>query len=199
MSDNITEFPIPTQGIADLDAATAAAGTKVYGVRAAADVYLEAGGANGLGTLDGDGRQPESQMPAVAVTQADLVDYATKAALALLASAVDNKATNRNVVTALSVVSGVVTVDASLGDYFTLMPGAEVTGWSIINVPAGASLMIRVSQGATGYAVAAPSATYTSATTDFAGGAGAVDVLALTTFDGGTSWIATLANAVAGA
>lgn len=199
MSDTITDFPITTQGIADLDAPAAAEGTKVYGVKAGSDVALEAGNANGLGTLDADGRQPASQMAATAATQGDLAGYATAAALAALAATVGSKATNRNVVTALSVVSGVVTVDASLGDYFTLTPGAAVTSWSIINVPAGVSLMIKVSQGATGYAVAAPSATYTSDTTDFDDGAGAVDVLALTTFDGGTSWIATLANAVAGA
>lgn len=96
--------------------------------------------------------------------------------------------------------SGSVTVDYSLGDYFTLGLTGNVTAWSFTNMPGsgnGATLMIRITQDSTPRTVAWPSSFKWAG--GVAGavstGSGAVDVLAITTFDNGTNWIATLAKA----
>lgn len=106
---------------------------------------------------------------------------------------------DRNVVTALSIVSGVVTVDCSLGDYFTLALNANVTGWVFTNVPPACSLMILITQGTTPRTVA------WHANDTWAGGtpgavstaSGAKDLLAKTTFSTGSKWRNTLAKAFA--
>lgn len=107
--------------------------------------------------------------------------------------------TDRNIVTALAISAGVVTVDCSLGDYFTLALTANVTGWLFTNVPAGCSIMVRITQGSGPYTVAWPAAFKWAA-----GSAGivstvngAIDVLAATTFSGGAVFNATLAKAFA--
>lgn len=64
---------------------------------------------------------------------------------------------DRNVVTALASSSGVVTVDVSLGDFFTFTPTEAVTGWTLINEPPGYAISIVLKQGSTPYAVAMPS------------------------------------------
>lgn len=106
---------------------------------------------------------------------------------------------DRNVVTALSISSGVVTVDCSLGDYFTLALTANVTGWSFTNVPPGCSLMIEITQDSTARTVAWPTGTKWAGGSAGAvsTGSGAKDVLALTTFNTGSAWRATLAKAFA--
>lgn len=101
---------------------------------------------------------------------------------------------SRDVVSALSVSGGAVTVDCSLGDYFTLTPTAAVTSWTFTNVPQGCTLTIVLTQGATPYAVAMP------AGIKWAGGvAGAFstaankqDELNLSTVNTGTTWRAVL-------
>lgn len=105
---------------------------------------------------------------------------------------------DRNLVTAAVPASGVVPVDCSLGDYFTLAPTANITGWSITNVPPACSILVRFTQDSTPRTVAWPSSFR------WAGGAGvvstaagAIDMLALTTFDGGATWFATLAKGFA--
>jgi len=106
---------------------------------------------------------------------------------------------DRNTVNAVSVSSGVATVDCSLGDYFTLSPTANLTGWTFANVPPACSMMIDITQYSTPVTVAWP------ASFKWAGGsvgavstaAGAKDLLAITTFDGGATWRATLAKAFA--
>lgn len=106
---------------------------------------------------------------------------------------------NRNIVSTLNMSSGVVALDCSLGDYFKLAPTANVTGWTITNVPPACSLMIEFTQDATARTVPWPSSF------KWAGGnsgavstaAAAKDVLAITTFDGGATWRATLAKAFA--
>ncbi|ODT97254.1 MAG: hypothetical protein ABS82_00960 [Rhodanobacter sp. SCN 67-45] len=106
---------------------------------------------------------------------------------------------DRNVVNTLSVASGSVTLDCSLGDYFKLAPTANVTGWTITNVPPACSLMIEFTQDTTARTVAWP------ASFKWAGGtagavsaaSGAKDLLAMTTLDGGATWRATLAKAFA--
>lgn len=106
---------------------------------------------------------------------------------------------DRNIVNALSISSGNVAVDCSLGDYFTLALTANVTSWSLTNVPQGASIMIEITQDTTARTV-----TWPAGTTWAGGSAGAVstasgakDVLALTTFNTGSAWRATLAKAFA--
>lgn len=105
----------------------------------------------------------------------------------------------RGAVSALSIASGVVNIDYSLGDYFTLALTANVTSISFSNLPGsgyGASIMVDVTQDSTPRTVAWPAAF------KWVGGAGAVstasgaiDTLALTTFNNGTTWRATLAKA----
>lgn len=106
---------------------------------------------------------------------------------------------DRNVVSALSISSGVVTVDCSLGDYFTLALTANVTGWTFTNMPPGCSIMIEITQDSTPRTVAWASAMKWAGGSAGAvsTGSGAKDVLALTTFNGGTAYRATLAKAFA--
>jgi hypothetical protein len=107
----------------------------------------------------------------------------------------------RNTVTALA-TSGSVAIDCALGDYFTLALAGNVTTFTFSNLPGsgkGASIMVQITQDSTPRTVGWP------ASFKWAGGvagvvstgSGAVDVLALTTFDNGTTWRATLAKAFA--
>jgi archaellum component FlaF (FlaF/FlaG flagellin family) len=109
---------------------------------------------------------------------------------------------DRSTVTAVTPSSGTATFDYSLGDYFTLAPTANVTTLAFSNLPGaghGASLMIRFTQDSTPRTVTWP------ASFKWAGGvapsvstaSGAVDLLAITTFDNGTTWRATLTKAFA--
>lgn len=107
---------------------------------------------------------------------------------------------DRRSVSVLSISSGVVNINYALGDYFTLALNANVTSITFSNLPAaGGSVMVRITQDSTPRTVAWP-ASFKWAD----GAAGAVstgsaerDVLAITTFDGGTAWNATLAKAFA--
>ncbi|MTI74735.1 MAG: hypothetical protein FH747_13935 [Stenotrophomonas sp.] len=104
---------------------------------------------------------------------------------------------DRNVVSALAVSSGNVALDCSLGDYFKLAPTANVTGWTITNVPPACSLMIELTQDSTAHTIAWPSSFKWAggAPGAVSTGAGTTDLLAMTTFDGGASWRVTLAKA----
>lgn len=106
---------------------------------------------------------------------------------------------NRNVVTAVVPSSGVVPIDCSLGDYFTVAPHANVTGWNITNVPPACTILVRITQDATPRTMAWPSGVLWQGGTDgvLSTGSGAVDLLALTTFDAGATWLATLGKAFA--
>lgn len=108
----------------------------------------------------------------------------------------------KNAVNAITPAAGVATIDCALGDYFTLAPTANVTSIVFTNLPGsgkGATKMIRFTQDTTPRTVAWP------ASFKWAGGvagtvstgSGAIDVLAITTFDNGTTWDATLAKAFA--
>ncbi|MBV7475405.1 DUF2793 domain-containing protein [Pseudoxanthomonas sp. PXM05] len=108
----------------------------------------------------------------------------------------------KNAVTAVTPAAGVATIDCSLGDYFTIAPTANITSIVFTNLPGsgkGATKMIRFTQDTTPRTVSWP------ASFKWAGGiagavstgSGAVDVLAITTFDNGTTWDATLAKAFA--
>ncbi len=97
-------------------------------------------------------------------------------------------------VTALSIVSGVVNIDCSKGDYYTLVLNANVTSITFSNLPAsgtGRSLMIRFQQDGTGgRTVAFPSSlkAMTGSTTSVVAGANLYTVMALSTVDSGTRW-----------
>lgn len=104
----------------------------------------------------------------------------------------------RNGRNALTVSSGVVNIDCSLGNYFTLAPTANVTSITFSNVPSGnvaTTIMIRFTQDTTARTVAfPPSFRWEGSAPTVSTGSGAVDVLALTTFDNGTKWDATLSK-----
>ncbi len=105
-------------------------------------------------------------------------------------------------VTALSIAAGVVNIDLSLGDFFTLALTANVTSITFSNLPdvgKGASKWIEIVQGAGPYTVAFPTSF------KWAGGtvgvvstvSATVDELAITTVNNGTAWRATLGKAFA--
>lgn len=107
-----------------------------------------------------------------------------------------------NDVTAAASTSGVLTIDCAMGDYFTHALDENVTSWSITNLPGsgkGATKLIRFTQDSTPRTVAWPASFRWAGGTDgvISTGSGAIDVLAITTFDNGTTWIATLNNAFA--
>jgi len=106
---------------------------------------------------------------------------------------------DRSTVTAVVPSAGVATVDCALGDYFTLAPIANVTGWTFQNVPQGCSILIKFTQDATPRTVAWPASFRWVGGTDgvVSSGAGAIDMLALTTHDGGATWLVTLAKGFA--
>lgn len=107
-----------------------------------------------------------------------------------------------SVVTALA-TSGTIAIDCALGDYFTLAAAGNLTSFTFSNPPASGkakTIMVEIKQDATGSRVATFPSSF-----KWAGGtvgvlstpANSVDVLALTTFDQGTTWRATLAKAFA--
>lgn len=112
----------------------------------------------------------------------------------------DQVAARNDAASALSNSSGTVTVDCSLGDYFTLALDANVTTLAFSNLPGsgrGASKLIRITQDSTPRTVAWPASFRWAGGTPGAVsiGGGVVDLLAVTTHDNGTTWLATLANA----
>lgn len=108
----------------------------------------------------------------------------------------------KNTVTAAASASGTLTIDCSLGDYFTVTLTENITTISFTNLPAsplGASKVIRITQGAGPYTVAWPASFKWAGGTpvDVSIGSGDIDVLGITSFDQGTTWQATLALAFA--
>lgn len=97
-------------------------------------------------------------------------------------------------VTALSISTGVVNIDLSLGDYFTLALTANVTSITFSNLPAagvGRTIMVRLKQDATGSrTVALPSSFKQVTGSDAAvqSAANAYTVLILSSVDQGTRW-----------
>lgn len=105
----------------------------------------------------------------------------------------------RNTVTALSIVAGVVNIDCSLGDYFSLALTENVTSITFSNLPGsgkGASLMVYITQDATPRTVSWPASfKWTGGVPGTVStGSGVKDTLAITTFDNGVAWPATLAK-----
>lgn len=107
---------------------------------------------------------------------------------------IDGGSASRNSVTALSIASGVVNIDCSLGDYFTLALTANVTSITFSNLPGsgkGASLAIRLQQDATGSRTVAFPASFkaiTGSDTSVQSAANARTILMISTFDNGTRW-----------
>lgn len=108
----------------------------------------------------------------------------------------------RRAVHALASNAGAVAVDAALGDYFTLALTENVTAWTLSNL-AGAgyatTLLVRITQDASPRTVTWPASFRWAggAAQVVSTGAGAVDVLAATTWDQGATWFATLHKALA--
>jgi hypothetical protein len=109
----------------------------------------------------------------------------------------------RRTVTALSIASGVVAVDCSLGDYFTLSLTANVTSITFSNVPAsgiGCTLCIDIKQDATGSrTVTLPSSFKAIGSSDTAvqSAANAKTRVVVSTLDGGTTWPYSMAKVAA--
>jgi hypothetical protein len=97
--------------------------------------------------------------------------------------------------------SGTIAIDCSLGDYFTLAAAGNMTSFTFSNLPASGkaqTIMVRITQDATGSRVATWPASFKWAGASagvLSTAANSVDVLAITTFNQGTSWIATLSKA----
>lgn len=107
-----------------------------------------------------------------------------------------------NDVTSATSTSGVLAIDCAAGDYFTHALDENVTSWSFTNLPGsgkGATKLIRFTQDSTPRTVAWPASFRWAGGTDgvISTGSGAIDFLAITTFDNGTTWLATLNNAYA--
>ena len=136
--------------------------------------------------LDGTELVPVVQSGSKSVTAAQVKTYVQK-----------------NAITALTSAAGVVAVDMSLGDYFTLVLTENVTSWTFTNL-AGAALgntkMLQITQHASAAKTVAWPATFKWAGASagvMTATVGGVDVLAITSFDNGTTWRATLANGFA--
>lgn len=104
-------------------------------------------------------------------------------------------------VAVLTPASGVVNIDCALGDYFTLAPTANVTSITFSNLPASGkaqTVMVRFTQDTTPRTVAWPASfKWSGGAGAVSVGSGAVDLIALTTLDQGTTWLATIAKAFA--
>jgi hypothetical protein len=119
-----------------------------------------------------------------------------------LQTALNAKGSDRSAVSVLTPSAGVVSIDCSLGDYFTLAPTANVTSITFSNLPAAGkamSLMVRFTQDTTARTVAWPASFKWAAGSagSVSTGSGAKDLLAITTHDQGTTWFATLSKAFA--
>lgn len=105
-----------------------------------------------------------------------------------------------SIVTAVTSSAGVLNINCALGDYFTITLTENITSITFSNLPAAGraqSIMLRIRQ----HASAAKTVAWPAAFKWAGGVAGAVsvglsdyDVLAITTFDQGTRWEATIAK-----
>lgn len=128
----------------------------------------------------------------IVIVQSGVTKKATVADLGSIVAA------DRSTVTALSITTGVVDIDYSLGDYFTLALTANVTSLTFSNLPGagkGATLMFLITQDTTAKTLAWPASFKWEGTAPAVSTAsGAKDLLAISTFDNGTTWHATLSK-----
>ena len=101
-------------------------------------------------------------------------------------------------VTALASSAGVVTIDLSLGKYFTLALTENVTNILFTNLTGSGfadTIMLRITQDATARTVTWPASfRWEGSAPSVSTTSGAVDMLALTTFDNGMKWDGTLSK-----
>lgn len=105
--------------------------------------------------------------------------------------------TDRSAVSNVSSSSGVVTLDYSLGDYFTLTLTENVTSWAISNPPGsgkGFTLMVQITQDSTPRTVAKPGTTAGGAALDVSTGSGDIDILAISSFNNGSTLRSSIAK-----
>lgn len=105
-------------------------------------------------------------------------------------------AAERNTTTALAIVAGVLTVDVSKGDYFTLTMTAPISEIVITGLPGsgrGRSFWIRITN-AGGFSATWPSSFKWGGDAPTLSAAGVVDVLAGTTVNNGGVWDTTLSK-----
>ncbi len=101
---------------------------------------------------------------------------------------------DRGVVTPLSISSGAVNIDCSLGDYFTLLLTANVSSLTFTNVPAAGSartLSVTITQDATGsrtFALPASFKAIDGSDTAVKSAANAVTKLCIETVNAGSVW-----------
>ena len=92
---------------------------------------------------------------------------------------------------ALAIVSGVVTVDLSAADFFTLALSANVTSWVFANNPGagrGYSKVIRITQHASAAkTMALPTGTWDGTAPAISTTLGAVQLMGVLSFDNGTT------------
>jgi hypothetical protein len=97
-------------------------------------------------------------------------------------------------VTALAISSGVVNIDCSLGDYFTLAINANVTSLTFSNLPAsgtGRTLSVTITQDATGsrtFALPSSFKAISGSDTAIQPAANAVTKMSIETVNAGTTW-----------
>lgn len=110
---------------------------------------------------------------------------------------VGSTAADPETVSSVSSSSGVVTLNLALGRYFTLTLTENVTSWVISNPPGsgkGFTVMVRITQGAGPYTVAKPGTTAGGVALDVSIGNGNIDVLAITSFDNGSTLRSSIAK-----
>lgn len=104
-------------------------------------------------------------------------------------------------VSVLASASGVLSINCALGDYFTLTLSENVTSITFTNLPAtgkAQTVMVRIQQHASSAKTMAFPSSFkwaVGSTPTVSTVLSAYDVLALTTFDQGTRWEATLSKA----
>lgn len=151
--------------ISDDDADAADLAAALAGLSVGGFVYVQGGAAYGDDPAARDNLQKwqvSSVTPATGYTKIGVTLVASSGALTdgdvlelTLQQPLPGAGTNRNIVTAVTSVSGTATIDASLGDYFTLTL-TENTTLAVTNWPAAASLHIAVTQGASSYTLTKP-------------------------------------------
>lgn len=100
---------------------------------------------------------------------------------------------DRNVLTTVSAVSGTLTLDASLGDYFKTTLTANISTLAVENVPTCASLTLSVIQDSSPRTFAWPASfKWAGAAPAIGTGAASRNRLFITTDNGGATWDATL-------
>ena len=108
---------------------------------------------------------------------------------------------DRRTITEATSASNVLTVDCSLGDYFFTELTENITTLDLTDVPVGrgVTIVLQITQDATARTFAWPASFLwpAGAAGAISTAAGAIDLLTMTTYDGGTTWMVTLAKGFA--